>query len=57
MPGLAKKEKAARTIEDLKQNHPDCFNSLEPHCRKCMNILSSYECDCCEDFDMYQPIN
>lgn len=32
------------TIEDLKKNHPDYYRRL---------ILSSSECDMCEDFDMF----
>lgn len=41
------------TIEDLKKNHPDYYRRLEPKCQVCQNILSSAECDMCEDFDMF----
>lgn len=41
------------TIEDLKKNHPDYYRRLDPKCQVCQNILSSSECDMCEDFDMF----
>lgn len=41
------------TIEDLKKNHPDYYRRLNPKCQVCQNILSSSECDMCEDFDMF----
>lgn len=47
---------AMYTIEDLKKNHPDYYSNLYPECQKCQNILSSYECDICEGFDMFVPV-
>ena len=50
---MRKNENAMETIDDLKKNHPDYYRSLYPECQKCQNILSSYECDICEEFDMF----
>lgn len=47
------KEMALTTIADLKENFPDYYAKLYPQCRVCKNIMSSYECDLCEDFDMF----
>lgn len=47
------KEKALATIADLKENYPEYYASLYPECQKCVNILSSCECDICEEFDMF----
>ena len=44
------------TIEDLKKNHPDYYRRLDPKCQVCQNILSSSECDMCEDFDMFARV-
>lgn len=44
------------TIEDLKKNHPDYYRRLNPKCQVCQNILSSSECDMCEDFDMFARV-
>ena len=44
---------ALLTIEDLKKNHRDYYKRLDPKCQVCQNILSSSECDMCEDFDMF----
>jgi hypothetical protein len=44
---------ALLTIEDLKMNHLDYYKRLDPKCQVCQNILSSSECDMCEDFDMF----
>lgn len=50
---MQKNEKALCTIADLKKNHPDYYQSLDEKCQVCQNILSSSECDMCEDFDMF----
>ena len=47
------KDMALATIADLKENFPDYYAKLYPQCRVCKNIMSSYECDLCEDFDMF----
>ena len=47
---------ALLTIEDLKKNHPDYYRRLDPKCQVCQNILSSAECDMCEDFDMFTRV-
>lgn len=44
---------ALLTIEDLKKNHLDYYRRSDPKCQVCQNILSSSECDMCEDFDMF----
>ena len=44
------------TIEDLKKNHPDYYRRLNPKCQVCQNILSSSECDMCEESDMFARV-
>lgn len=46
-------EMALATIADLKENFPEYYAELYPQCRVCKNIMSSYECDLCVDFDMF----
>lgn len=38
------------------KNHPDYYRRLNPKCQVCQNILSSSECDMCEDFDMFARV-
>lgn len=47
------KKCALFTIDDLKKNHPDYYGRLHPKCQVCQNIMTSMECDMCEDFDMF----
>ena len=53
---MSKEAQAIATIKDLRENHPDYHNRLYEKCQTCQNILSCYECDICEDFDMYEPV-
>lgn len=39
--------------EVLKEHIPEYYNSLQEKCKTCKYLLSSYECDCCDDNDMY----
>lgn len=49
-------EMALVTIVDLKENFPEYYAKLYPQCRVCKNIMSSYECDICREFDMFVKI-
>lgn len=49
-------KQALDTIEDLKKNMPGYYVGLHPKCQICRNILSSMECDMCEDFDMFVKV-
>ena len=50
------KKMALFTIDDLKKNHPDYYRQLASKCQVCQNILSSKECEMCENFDMFVSI-
>ena len=50
---MATTEMAKATIRDLKENHSEYYESLHPKCKVCKNILSSYECELCRDYDMF----
>lgn len=47
---------AISTIKALKTQFPDYYSSLHEKCRKCANVMSSMECELCEDFDMFEDI-
>lgn len=47
------KDMALATIADLKENFPDYYAKLYPQCWVSKNIMSSYECDLCENLDMF----
>ena len=46
-------EMVLATIEDLKENFPEHYAKLHPQRRVCKNIMSSYQCDLCRNFDMF----
>ena len=50
------KEMALATIAYLKENFPEYYAKLHSQCRVCKNIMSSYECDLCENFDMFVKV-
>ena len=50
------KELAQMTIKDLKEHHPDYYNQMRSKCRVCQNIMSSMECELCENFDMFVKV-
>lgn len=48
------KKKALATLLILAKDHQSFYESLNPKCQVCQNILSSQECDMCEEFDMFK---
>ncbi len=49
-------ERARTNIRDLKENCPEYYENLYAKCKACRNILSSMECEMCENFDMFESV-
>lgn len=49
-------KKAKDMLDQLKEQYPKYYNNLYTRCKSCRNILSSMQCEMCEEFDMYESI-
>lgn len=51
--GAFRFKQAVNTINSIKKDLPEYYEMLDTLCRRCANILTSQECDVCEDYDMF----